>query len=264
MRASIGGAALTADQERAADAGLKAMMPIAGRPFLDHALHSLADAGFDEVGLVLAPAHDEVRAYYRSLEMSRIRIAMLTQEEPRGTADAVLAAEAWAVDAPFVVLNSDNLYPVDVLMALRAAAGPAVPGFERDSLQLPIDRIGAFALIEYAGPEGPRHRRPEGPRHRRCLSRIVEKPGVAAIKAAGPRALVSMNAWRFDARVFDACRDVPLSERGEKELPQAVGLAASRGVCFEVLPVRGRVLDLSRRGDVAEVARAIAGAGVNL
>lgn len=251
MRASIGGVALTADQQRAADAGLKAMMPIGGRPFLDYVLHSLADAGFDDVGLMLAPAHEEVRAYYRSLEKSRIRMTMLTQEEPRGTADAVLAAESWAAGDPFLTLNSDNLYPVDVLMALGDAAGPAVPGFERDSLQLPIDRIGGFALIEWAG------------RHR-CLSRIVEKPGVAAVEAAGPRALVSMNVWRFDAPIFDACRDVPLSERGEKELPQAVGLAASRGVCFEVLPVRGRVLDLSRRGDVVEVARAIAGAGINL
>lgn len=256
MRAAIDGVALPADQERTADAGLKAMMPIAGRPFLDYVLHSLAEAGVDEAGLVLAPAHHEARAYYRSLETSRIRITMLTQDEPRGTADAVLAAEAWAGGAPFIILNSDNLYPVDVLMALRGAAGPAVPGFERDSLGLPIERIGAFALIETARRQGP------GGCH--CLSRIDEKPGAAAVEAAGPRALISMNVWRTDARLFAACRDVPVSPRGEKELPQAVGLAASRGVCFEVIPVRGEVPDLSRRSDIALVTARLQGVDVRL
>lgn len=243
------GAALDPMQAAAADAGLKAMIAF-GRPFLDYVLHSLADAGFTDVALVLGPAHDAVRAYYRGLPLSRIRLSFVTQQAPRGTADAVAAAESWARDDPFVALNSDNLYPVEVLTALGHAGGPAVPGFARDSLGLPIGRIGAFALIE---------RDPRG-----CLSRIVEKPGAEAVEAAGPGALVSMNVWRFDARIFDACRGVPASSRGEQELPQAVAIAASRGVCFEVLPVDGRVLDLSSRADVAGVGRALAGAPVHL
>ena len=70
--------------------------------------------------------------------------------------------------------------------------------------------------------------------------------------------------WRFDARIFDACRDVPASARGERELPQAVGLAAAGGVCFEVIPVRGEVLDLSRRDDVARVASVLENREVRL
>lgn len=251
-------APLDAAQVAAADAGLKAMMPFGsaqGRPFLDYVLHALADAGVDDVGLVVGPEHVQVRDYYRALPMTRLRVSFVTQLEPLGTADAVLAAASWARDEAFLTLNSDNLYPVDVLRQLVDATGPALPGFERDSLELPIERIGAFALVEAAGPRGPRHR---------CLSRITEKPGVEAAAAAGPRALVSMNVWRFDARIFDACRDVPVSERGEKELPQAVGLAAARGVCFEVIPVAGRVLDLSRRDDVDAVRRELDGAAVRL
>ncbi|HEX6322377.1 MAG TPA: nucleotidyltransferase family protein [Vicinamibacterales bacterium] len=249
MRAAADHAALDDAQAAAADAGLKAMIPF-GRPFLDHVLHALADAGFDDIGLVLGPAHEQVRAYYRGLVTSRIRVSLFTQPEPRGTADALLAGEAWLADAPFIVLNSDNLYPVDVLARLRGAAGPAVPGFERDSLGLSIERLGAYALIETA-PDG-------------CLARVREKPGAAAVETAGPVALISANVWRCDARIFDACRDVPVSARGEKELPQAVDLAARRGVCFEVIRVRGAVLDLSRREDVAEVARRLDGARVDL
>lgn len=250
MRADARDAVLAPEQDAAASAGHKAMMPLAGRPFLDYVLHSLAGAGFTDIGIIFAPEHDDARAYYRALPASRIRITLLTQTEARGTADALLAGEAWAAGTPFVALNGDNLYPADVLARLRDASGPAAPGFQRDSLSLPLDRLGAFALIE-ADARG-------------CLSRIVEKPGTAAVDAAGPDALISMNVWRFDARIFDACRDVPMSIRGEKELPQAVGLAASRGVCFEVIPVRGEVLDLSRRDDVAGVSRRIANTEVRL
>ena len=45
------------------------------------------------------------------------------QPEARGTADAVLAAEGWAEDAPFLALNADNLYPVQVLRRSRRPPG---------------------------------------------------------------------------------------------------------------------------------------------
>jgi glucose-1-phosphate thymidylyltransferase len=242
MREAAPGVALDATQSAAAEAGLKAMMPF-GRPFLDFVLHSLADAGVREAALVLGPEHEQVREYYRDLPTSRISVGFVEQAQPLGTADAVLAGREWADARPFIVLNADNLYPVDVLARLVGGANPAVPGFERDSLRLPMERLGAFALLE---------RSADG-----SLLKIVEKPGAGVMDAAGPAALVSMNAWRFDKRIFDACRDVPLSSRGERELPQAVGLAIARGVRFEVFAVRGEVLDLSKREDIPKVAQSL-------
>ena len=240
---------LTAAQETAADAGLKAMMPFE-RPFLDYSLHALADAGIRRAALVVGPEHDEVRAYYSTLRTRRLSIEFVIQQQPLGTADAVTAAEDWTHGESFLVLNADNLYPAEVLAALVSAPGPAVPGFARDALRLPLARLGTFALLEAD--------------HRGCLARIVEKPGDAAVVAAGPAALISVNLWRFDDRIFDPCRAAPLSARGERELPQAVGLAASRGVCIEVLAVQGEVLDLSRRADIPIVGRTLAGRTVDL
>lgn len=239
-------------QRAAADAGLKAMIPVdgSGTPFLDHVLHALADAGVGTVGLVLGPEHEQTRAYYRGIATSRLEIGFVEQPEPRGTADAVSCARDWAGDAPFLVLNADNLYPVDVLSRLVSATGPALPAFEADSLELPLQRLGSFGLIETDD--------------RGYLVRVIEKPGEEAIRAAGPRAPLSMNVWRFDARIFAACRDVPVSSRGERELPQAVSLAVASGMDFEVFPARGPVLDLSSRSDIAVVARKLAGAQVVL
>ena len=249
MRERAGGAPLEAAQDAAADAGQKAMIPF-GRPFLDHVLHSLAEGGVREAALVLGPEHDQVRGYYRQLATRRITITFVEQAQPLGTADAVLAGREWAAGRPFIVLNADNLYPVEVVHFLVDGGEPACPGFDPDSLALPMERLGSFALLE-RGPDG-------------SLSKIVEKPGADAIRAAGTQALVSMNAWRFDSRIFDACADVPLSTRNERELPQAVGLAVSRGVHFEVFRARGPVLDLSRREDIPRVACALEGREVRL
>ena len=93
---------------------------------------------------------------------------------------------------------------------------------------------------------------------------IVEKPGEAAVTAAGGRAPVSMNVWRFDERIFAACRDVERSQRGEFELPEAVRLALQRGVRFAVVPAQGPVFDLSRREDVPTVAAHLASREVRL
>ena len=260
MREAAAGApvALTPDQASAAAAGLKSMMPIAAagrpaRPFLDYVLSELADAGFARVALIVAPeggTRDPLREYYLGEgRPQRLELSFVVQPEALGTADAVSAAASWVGTNAFVVLNADNLYGAATLRALREAAGPALPVYERDELvassDIPPDRVASFALLTL---------RSDG-----VLAEIIEKPGVAAIEAAGPHALISMNCWRGDRRLLDACRDVEKSPRGELELPMAVRLAIQRGVEFQAIRATGPVLDLSRRDDVQGVMARLAG-----
>jgi glucose-1-phosphate thymidylyltransferase len=251
MRAHDARVTLTADQQRAADAGHKAMMPIHGRPFLDYAISAVADAGVDRVALVVAPDADALRRYYEDVAPpSRVRLEFVVQPEARGTADAVLCAQAWTDGQPFLAMNSDNLYPISALRDLVALDEPGLPGFEADDLvrtsNIPRERIASFALLDVdtAG----------------YLRSIVEKPGSPSYPSRPSYpSLVSMNVWRFDPRIFDACRDVRRSARGEFELPEAVGLAVARGVPFRVVSATGPVLDLSRRADAADVERRLDG-----
>lgn len=250
MRRADASAALDTGQAAAADAGMKGMIPI-GRPFLDYVLSALADAGFTDVCLVIGPEHGAVRAHYAGAAAPRrVRLHFAVQERPLGTADAVLAAEPFAAGEPFVVLNADNYYPVDVLAALRRAPAPALPGFDRDALgrdggNVPPERIASFALLDVAG---------DG-----TLRRIVEKPDAATLRAMAGARLVSMNCWLFTPAVFEACRAVPPSPRGELELPHAVQwLVSERQARFTVLPVHAPVLDLSSRADIPAVAARLA------
>jgi glucose-1-phosphate thymidylyltransferase len=94
---------------------------------------------------------------------------------------------------------------------------------------------------------------------------IVEKPDAATLATFGNEVYLSMNCWRFDTSVLDACRRVPLSARGERELTDAVRLARQEaGTRFRVVRMKAGVLDLSSRGDIASVASRLANVEVRL
>lgn len=250
MRRDDPSAALDAGQAAVAAQGVKAMIPI-GRPFLDFALSALADAGCTEVCLVIGPEHDQIREYFtRTSVPERVRVSFAVQAEPRGTADALLSAEAFAAGDRVLMVNSDNYYPPHVLAALRAVPGSGVLGFERDALiresNIDAGRVVKFALLalKFDG----------------SLARIVEKPDEATARAMGGDALVSMNAWVFTPAIFDACRRVTPSPRDELELQDAVRIAVDEmGERFDVVRVAAGVLDLSSRGDIASVRERLAG-----
>ena len=240
-------ARLSPAQADAAEHGAKGMMPIHGRPFLDYILSALADAGIEEVGFVTPPGGGPIREHYSRTAERRLAISFSEQAVPRGSGDALLAAEGFVAGEGFLALNSDNLYPVAVTRSLRELDGSGLAVFERERLlatsNFTRERVDAFAVLKMSR---------DG-----WLEAIVEKPG-SPTADGGPQTarepvLLSMNLWRFTPAIFEACREVPLSSRGEIELPQAVGWAIQRrGEKFRGVPSDEGVLDLSTRNDVGE------------
>ena len=242
-------------QAAVARTGVKALMPI-DRPFLDYVLSAAAEAGYRRVCLVVGPQHDELRDYYgRQLRPQRITVEFAVQAEPKGTADAVAAAESFAGGDPFAVINSDNYYPVEALRTLREQPGSAVALFDEESMfsggNVPRERLRQFAVGQADG---------QG-----FLERILEKPNEETLSRL-PRPLwLSMNCWQFRPVIFEACRAIGPSPRGEFEIPDAVRHAMDvLGERFRVVAVRAAVLDLSSREDVAPVAARLAGTEVRL
>lgn len=254
MRKAAVGVSLTAEQASAAQAGVKAMISLDGRPFLDYVISSLADAGFDRFCLVIGPEHDLIRNYYDSCEKSRVEITYAIQEQPLGTADAVAAAEDFAGDDRVLVVNSDNFYPEDAVARLREVPASATLGFTKramiDQSNNDPERIRAFALLD-SDDSGQ-------------LTDIIEKPAPEVVDAAGETALVSMNCFLLTPRIFEACRSIEKSARGEYEIVDAVRWMVEQGERFAVVPVEAGVLDMSNRGDIASVVDALGGREVKL
>lgn len=263
MRRYAGETPLSEEQARMAEAGAKAMIPV-GRPFLDYVLGALADAGVKSVCLVVAPHHDAIRRHYtRHAIPVRLSIDFAVQQEARGTADAVLAARSFAGNDDFLALNADNRYPASVVATLMSLPGPGLPGFRPEAL-LRLGNIDAGKIRQYALLQVNR----DG-----YLTDIVEKPDESAFTMMGggredggsSGALVSMNLWRFSSAIFGACERVPVSPRGELELPGAVRYGIRElGLHFRVVEVNEGVLDLSTRADIGRVAERLRGVEVSL
>lgn len=236
---------LSPEQKAAADAGMKAMIPI-GRPFLDHAMNALADAGVTDICLVIGPEHQSIRDYYDNLPTARISVSYAIQDEPLGTANAVLAAEKFVGNRRFIMVNGDNYYASDALARFNDVSGTALLGYDRTALvemsNIPAERIASFALVEHNDND---------------LIRIYEKPPADVVEAAGPHAMVSMNCFAFMPSIFEACRNTPLSARGEYELTQAVSGVLESGEKITVVPVQSGVLDLSNQGDISSVEKVL-------
>ena len=150
MRRADEAAALDARQAATADSGVKALIPI-DRPFLDYVLTGLAEAGYRRVCLVVAPDHEAIRRYYhQQAPPRRLAIELAVQPQPRGTADAVAAAESFAAGDPFLVVNSDTYYPQEALCGLRHQPVAALALFEMDSMlassNIAPERVRQFAL----------------------------------------------------------------------------------------------------------------------
>lgn len=254
MRKQAEGINLTEEQQAAANAGVKAMISAGGRPFLDYVLNALADAGFTDVCLVIGPEHDIIRDYYDSLDLNRVRISFAVQEEPLGTANAVLAAEEFAGDDRVLVINSDNFYPTEALRMFADVPGSALIGFDKAAMiaqsNIPADRIAAFAVVSTDG---------EG-----NMTEIYEKPDAETLARLGDEAPISMNCWLCGPAIFPAAKSIPKSARGEYEITDAVRAAIASGDPYRVLPAKVGVLDMSSRGDIASVVDALGGAEVNL
>lgn len=238
MRADEGGPELSAGQRRIAAKGIKTLMPIIGKKtMLELIVANLYKSGFTEICMVIGPEHDTIREFcsHKGLPSD-----FAIQQLPLGTADAVLAAERWVQgNELFLVVNSDNLYPVESIRRLRIGNRPGLMGFDREALiensNIPEGRIAKYATLEVDG---------EG-----YLTHIVEKPVV--IKTGS---LVSMNAWLFSPMIFEACRVIEPSVRGEFELASAVQYAIDNlGERFVVVGSTEGVLDLSSRADVASM-----------
>jgi dTDP-glucose pyrophosphorylase len=167
----------------------------------------------------------------------------------------VRAAEGFAGREHFLMINSDNYYPADACRELRLMDEPGLAVFERDAMiaksNIPVDRVVKFAAVQIDS---------DG-----YLKRIIEKPDEATLKSLGNEVYLSMNCWSFGPKIFQACRSIKPSPRGELEITDAVQYAMEHlEEKFRVLKFEAGVLDLSSRSDIAPVAARLAGTEVVL
>jgi bifunctional UDP-N-acetylglucosamine pyrophosphorylase/glucosamine-1-phosphate N-acetyltransferase len=198
----------------------KPMLPVAGRPMLEHVLDAAVSAGASRLVLVVGYHDAAVREHFGEAYRG-VPIAYAVQESQDGTAHAVKAARPHLEEAPFVVLAGDNLYDAETMADLYASA-PALGAFE-------VEDPRPYGVLDVEGER---------------VTGVVEKP------ADPPSKKVNVSAYAFEARALGWLEAVEISERGEYELTDVlarqVGAGEVRAVTFE------RWLDVGRPWELLE------------
>ncbi|MBA3428367.1 MAG: NTP transferase domain-containing protein [Actinobacteria bacterium] len=91
----------------------KPMVPIVGKPCMEHILELLREHGLHDVIVTLAFMPQAIRSYFGSGETLGLKIEYSVEELPLGTAGSVRLASG-ALDETFLVISGDALCDVDL------------------------------------------------------------------------------------------------------------------------------------------------------
>ena len=177
----------------------KQLVPVANKPVLFYGIEALVDAGVTEIGIIIAPeTGDEIRETAGDGSTFGAEITYILQDEPAGLAHAVLTAEKFIGDSPFVMYLGDNL--------LRDGLRGLVSTFREDGpdaliLLTPVDDPQSYGVAELDGER---------------VVRLVEKPDDP------PSNLALVGVYLFGQAIFDAARALEPSWRGELEITEAI------------------------------------------
>src|SRR5437763_3152661 len=212
----------------------KQLVPVANKPVLFYGIESLAAAGIRDLGIIIAPeTGGEIREAAGDGERFGVSITYIEQEEPRGLAHAVLTAEEFIGDSPFVMYLGDNL--------LRDGIVELVDQFRSQ-------RPDALILLTHVpDPENYGVAELDGDR----VARLVEKPK----EPSSDLALVGV--YMFTPPIFDAARAIEPSWRGELEITDAIQGLIDSGRTVDPHIVRGWWKDTGQVQDMLDANRLI-------
>jgi glucose-1-phosphate thymidylyltransferase len=213
----------------------KQLIPIANTPILFHALRAIADAGIVEVGIVVGHTEDEVRDAVGDGSAWGLHVDYIRQDAPLGLAHAVLTAEAFVGDEPFVMYLGDNV----LLEGVRRF----VEEFERTrpDAQIFLARVPEPERFGVAVLEGER------------VVRLVEKPR----EFVSDLALVGV--YLFDDSILEAVATLRPSWRREYEITEAIQWLVDNGRVVRAEMVEGWWKDTGRPDDLLEANRMMLG-----
>jgi len=100
----------------------KAMAPVAGRPFLEHLLDFLVDAGFASAVLAVGYRADAIRDHFGD-RYRGLPLAYSVEGKPLGTGGAIRLAMNQASSPEVFVVNGDTFVDVDFSAMLAAHRG---------------------------------------------------------------------------------------------------------------------------------------------
>jgi glucose-1-phosphate thymidylyltransferase len=212
----------------------KQLVPVANKPVLFYGIEAMAAAGIDEVGIIIAPeTGDEIRSAAGDGSQFGITITYIEQDAPLGLAHAVLTAEPFLGESPFVMYLGDNLLQggiTDLVTAFRSARPDAL------ILLTPVPDPENYGVAELSDGS---------------VVRLVEKPPEPQTN------LALVGVYMFTPVIHDAAREIEPSPRGELEITDAIQHLVDTGQRVDPHVVKGWWKDTGQLEDMLAANRLV-------
>ena len=212
----------------------KQLIPVANKPVLVYGIEAIVAAGIHDIAIIVSPeTGSEIRECIGDGSRYGANIHYIEQDAPRGLAHAVLTAEPFLRDSPFVMYLGDNL--------LQHGITPLVEEYRSidcnsEILLTRVPNPSQFGVAELEGSK---------------VVKLTEKP-------AEPKSdLALVGVYMFDERIFEAAKAIKPSKRGELEITDAIQWLLDNGYTVHPHIVKGWWKDTGKIEDMLEANRTV-------
>lgn len=225
----------------------KPMLPVQGKPILEHIVEGLLGAGIRELCIVTGWKADVIEAHFGDGSRWGARIAFVRQGVQDGTGKAPELAKSFVGSEPFLLTYGDILVKPETYAAmLRRWSEDAFSGLLTVTAGEDVTKGGINFFDD-----------------RFCLRKLVEKPTPAQLdelRAAGwlkpgDPAWYNAGIYLFGPVVFDYTARLVKSPRGEYELTDAIIAMIDTGHRIAGLRIEGRWVDVRDPGVLEALER---------
>jgi len=185
----------------------KHMIPIGGKPLLEHLFVALKEAGIKDALVVVHYKAERIKDYFGDGSRLGMRINYAFQKEMLGTADAFGFAENY-VDGDFFAVYGDLLLTSGVIESVLDLHNEAKPAATLTAVH--VEHPEYYGVLKTEGQE---------------VIGIVEKPS-PEVAADNP---INAGAYVFSREIFEAIRRIKTSPRGEREITDSIRLFIEEG-----------------------------------
>ncbi len=192
----------------------KSMIPVGGKPALEHLLLTLKDSGIRDVILVVGYLGDIIKSHSNNGSSLGMNLRYIHQEKPLGTGDAVATAKSQIGEDNFLVVYGDLLFSPEVITPLFR------PEYANRNVIFVVktDDARDYGVVHL---------------NQERVEEIVEKP---TDEQKGSQ-WINAGIYSMNKTIFECLDRVSYSPRGELELTNAVNMLINSGQDVSVIRI---------------------------
>jgi len=208
----------------------KHLIPVGGKPLLEHLLTSVKTAGLEEVLIVVHYMSEQIQRFFGDGSRFGIQLKYVFQKEMGGTADAIGTIEPFVED-DFLLIYGDLLITPNVIKQVLQSHKKEKP--TATMAVVPVRQPENYGIVKLDGSH---------------VTQIFEKPSSEA-----PTNLANAGIYVFSTQIFQKIKQTSPSSRGELEITDSLRLLLNeRQSVLAVQVPSGEWLDVGRPWDLFE------------